>query len=718
MTISADLPIKEPSQDAFSIDQFAKALGSSIAQMPSPEGTVIALNGNWGSGKTSTVNLVLHHLTNGEFAEVKPEIVQFNPWWFRGEEALTIAFFRELGNALKAKLTDRAKKLLPKIGARLLRAGSSAAPVIDIAGAGGAATAASGTLDWLADLITDDESVEKLHAEISKALRNQDQRFLIVIDDIDRLSPNEALAVFRLVKSVGRLPNIIYLLSFDRELAEKAIADSFPSEGPHYLEKIIQLSFDLPKPDEDDLRQYLLERVYNIIGFPKEDEAVEFMNLFHEAVAPYIRSPRDAIKLVNNLSVTYPAVKGDVFAGDFLALEAMRIFEHDLYLKLRQNGSLLTANLSSLESRHTSNLSEQWNSIFIGSHPEADRIRRVIMRLFPVGEAVWRNTWHTSSEPIWRRRRRVSSSEHFETYFRFSLSKKAVPQKTIDAFIENQGDARWISTELSKLAVERSNGTSDLARLLETLTSFASDIKIENAANFLRAIFSVADDIYLEGDEAKGMSFGDNRLRIHWLLRSILMERTSLEERSAVLLSAARSAQTYWLIDLARSAWADWNPRAGKDIELDKALLTYWDTFKLRKLALLRLRMEASAGTLIEFGKLSFLLWNWHDFSQNGATEVRNWTDKVIEDEEAALKLAFGFTYHTWSHGMGFSDMGDLVAKRTTSTSLKQAESIIDVGKLLSKLELLTANKPLAEKGVRAKFLLDAYERERTRDEF
>ena len=67
---------------------------------------------------------------------------------------------------------------------------------------------------------------------------------------------------------------------------------------------------------------------------------------------------------------------------------------------------------------------------------------------------------------------------------------------------------------------------------------------------------------------------------------------------------------------------------------------------------------------------------------------------------------------------MGFSDMGDLVAKRTTSTSLKQAESIIDVGKLLSKLELLTANKPLAEKGVRAKFLLDAYERERTRDEF
>ena len=66
---------------------------------------------------------------------------------------------------------------------------------------------------------------------------------VVIIDDIDRLTPDEALLVFRLVKSVGRLPNVMYLIAFDRELAEKAVKERYPSEGPHFLEKIIQAYF-------------------------------------------------------------------------------------------------------------------------------------------------------------------------------------------------------------------------------------------------------------------------------------------------------------------------------------------------------------------------------------------------------------------------------------------------------------------------------------------
>jgi hypothetical protein len=63
---------------------------------------------------------------------------------------------------------------------------------------------------------------------------------LVVIDDIDRLSLDEALLIFRLVKSVGRLPKVMHLLVYDRQLAEKIANERFPSEGPHYLEKITQ----------------------------------------------------------------------------------------------------------------------------------------------------------------------------------------------------------------------------------------------------------------------------------------------------------------------------------------------------------------------------------------------------------------------------------------------------------------------------------------------
>src|SRR3954468_20917674 len=82
-----DRPITEPAEDRFGIDPFALALAKSIRRMKAPEGTVIALNGPWGSEKSRAVNLVLHHLKDA-LDKDELAIVNFACWWFRGEEAL------------------------------------------------------------------------------------------------------------------------------------------------------------------------------------------------------------------------------------------------------------------------------------------------------------------------------------------------------------------------------------------------------------------------------------------------------------------------------------------------------------------------------------------------------------------------------------------------------------------------------------------------------
>jgi len=137
-------------------------------------------------------------------------------------------------------------------------------------------------------------------------LEKQNKRFLVVIDDIDRLSPDEALLIFRLVKSVGFLPNIIYLLVYDRQLAEKIVSGRFPSEGPHYLEKIIQASFELPEPQTYDLQKHLLDQIKAICGEIPQNTKDRFLNIFYDGVAPEMRTPRDIIKFSNSLSVTWP----------------------------------------------------------------------------------------------------------------------------------------------------------------------------------------------------------------------------------------------------------------------------------------------------------------------------------------------------------------------------------------------------------------------------
>jgi predicted KAP-like P-loop ATPase len=393
-----DKPISEPAEDRFGIDPFAKTLATSIRALKAPEGTVIALNGPWGSGKSSAVNLILHHLKDGVAAN-EIVVINFACWWFRGEEALALAFFRELYAGLGPSLGERFKQALPKLGARLLRAGAVVGAGVDLAGAtAGVGTLAAGTMKWLSDQIHSDDTVEKLHAELTKVLAEQGKRFLIVIDDIDRLAPDEALLMFRLVKSIGRLPNVIYLLVFDRHLAEAIVSERYPSEGPHYLEKIIQAGFDIPEPRQADLNEELLQQIGTICGAPAAADTVQFMNVFYDVIAPEMRTPRDLIRLTNALAVTWPAVGSDVDRADFVAMETFRLLRPEIYRALRANKERLCGTGESTGREARDRAGEMDKALFGASAPkDRDRMRRALKRLFPRLESVWGNMHYGES---------------------------------------------------------------------------------------------------------------------------------------------------------------------------------------------------------------------------------------------------------------------------------------------------------------------------------
>lgn len=683
-----DKPITGPEGDLYRLDPFAQALAASIRKMAAPEGTVLALNGPWGSGKSSTVNLIKHHLKP---AEDSGEIIilNFRPWWFKGDDALALAFFRELYAGMSPSLGEKFKKALPQLGARILQSGSIVEAGLGLAGIPILGKLASSSMKAAADYIgSGGDTVEKLHAQLSRALKDQSKRFVIIIDDIDRLTPEEALMIFRLVKSVGHLPNVIYLLVFDRPLAEKIANDRFPSEGPQYLEKIIQASFDLPLAQPSDLQRRVQEIITQICGQPVEDEIVRFMNVFYDVVAPEIRSPRDIVRLGNALPVTWAAVGRNVDLSDFVGLETIRVLRPEIYRRLRANRDhlLLGSVMTSGERISPEQLDKQ---LFGDPQPvDSPRLRRALMRIFPPLERHWSNVHHgESSRDAWDKDRRACSAPHIDTYFRFTLGDDAMSANEIDTLVEKAGDEAFIEhAMLSATQSVRKDGTTKASMMLDQLNTHADDVKDADVEPLLRALFRIADQTDVEADRARGFATGSNPLRLHWLLRRLTKERFDDEGRSLVLKAAAAEASLGWLVDFSESAYRDHHPRPGKGQAIDRAqLLTVSDMEEVRRWALAKLRAAAGSGELLKDKRLPYILFRWREMGDAPNDErgaVTAWVNGQLDSDESVVALARAFTGDSW-----VQESDDLVAKRRVIAMIDGIEEIMDKPRFRRRVE-------------------------------
>ena len=226
--------------------------------------------------------------------------------------------------------------------------------------------------------------------ELAADLQGQDKRLLVIIDDVDRLPTNEVRQIFRLVKSVADLPNVIYLLIFDREVAERAFEDPGNDLGPKWYEKIVQAAFDLPPVQRMDIQQLFVEGLNKLAGSMEEPNLTRWGNVYHDCVAPWLRTPRDAGRLLNALVVSWPAVARDVDFADFIALETLRLFEPALHAFIRHNPHRLTGLANGMAYDESAKGSSAGISETVKPVGH-ERAKAALERLFPKLESVWGN---------------------------------------------------------------------------------------------------------------------------------------------------------------------------------------------------------------------------------------------------------------------------------------------------------------------------------------
>lgn len=689
-----DSPIERREDDRYGVHPFSEALAVSLLSIPRPIGTAIALTGPWGSGKSSAINLIRAELL--ERKEDTLAVFDFKCWWYRGEEAIALAFLQELNSALRSTFGDKVKGLVPQMGRQILQAGPILGSAVALATSTGWGALVAGSAAFAKRFFPDKQPLEKAFRTLSKTLASQDKRILIIIDDIDRLSPDEALSIFRLVKSIGRLPNVMYLLVFDRVLAEAAVQERFPSEGAHFLEKIIQASFELPPPSPSDLQNALLTAFEQQCGSPSEEYIVRFMNLFYDVVAPYLLTPRHVARLVNAISVTWPAVANNVSRADYLALETLRLYEPSVYSAIRQNRETVTN-----AQRGGSKDKERFDPFLIAVPEErCDMLRIALQRLFPAFEEIR----YSGSNEGWDLERRICLSKHFDTYFKLSLSDETLSSDEINELLERAADTSFIQERLLRATAQvRRDGRSMVPVVLSELTSRGRRIAKEDVTPFVSAVFEVADPINRKQDEERGFAIGTTFLRIHWLIRQVVDERFTLEEKSNVYLDATERASLGWLVDFVSSAFDDHHPREGREVDLSTALTTVEALDVLVPRALAALRVAADEGALLRRDDLFHCLYRWREFAADGGAEVRAWLASRMQQDEVIVIIARALTSVSWTTALGgFGMLGDRVSRSEVRVDIGSDFSFFDPGQLRKSVVRIISEGSLPEEDLAA----------------
>lgn len=312
MELISDNPIKDSSNDLLDRASSAEAFAKHIFSFDYKEGLVVGLCGEWGNGKTSYINLMRPELEKNSF------VLDFNPWMFSDAHNLVALFFTEISAQLRDYEDDNELiNSLSSFGELL----SNLKPIPFV---GNYFSVLGGCLGFFSKKKKEKNSLKNQRDKLIKVLKEISKPITVILDDIDRLSSDELQSILKLVRVTGNFPNIVYVLSFDKNRVIKTLNDN-NIDGRDYLEKIIQIPFDIPQVPKKLLQENLFSSLDKILGDVYLDK-VRWSNAYWNIIKPTIKNIRDIRRYTSSLSNIFKQLGAEIDVVDLLTIEAIRIF--------------------------------------------------------------------------------------------------------------------------------------------------------------------------------------------------------------------------------------------------------------------------------------------------------------------------------------------------------------------------------------------------------
>lgn len=308
-----DLPIFDDSYDLFEVKPYIEALSDFIRESATP--ITIALQGGWGTGKTSFINLInkqlnpIKRLGEPDIAKTydkSPIItVNFNTWQytqFNLEQNLGISFLSYIINKLTEELPEENKFVAE--AAKAIKGIARFGLNVILAQGGMQQTNSD---DTKKDSVLDPaQAIEMLRNSLEDVVKklmekygtpDKPARLVIFIDDLDRLKPSIAVSLLEVIKLFLDIEGCIFVLAVDNRVIEEGITEAKQTsmvKTKSFLDKMIQVPFKIPV-EIYNYRKFLNDN----LGILSENEELsnELQSLIQFSVGS---NPRAMKRLINN----------------------------------------------------------------------------------------------------------------------------------------------------------------------------------------------------------------------------------------------------------------------------------------------------------------------------------------------------------------------------------------------------------------------------------
>lgn len=496
-----DRPIQKIEEDLLGRAAFAEQLAQAILQWKSDDSLTLALYGPWGSGKTSLKNLVVKNVKDAseEKEDSELEVIEFNAWQFSNQQQLFFSFLQELEKGLLRTVTSESDKeqirkdfssyalLIGCITPFVLMAtcGSTEPALTNGIAANLAVNLIKGFLDSGKSIMehlskkteSADLSIDTLKAKISKTLKKSDKTLLVVIDDIDRLHSPEIKLIMQLVKVNCDFPHVVYLLCFQRDIIENALNDDAHT-GKDFLEKIIQIGFNLPQIDVENLYDFYGDKIKELAihhQLSKDLNSIRWSKNI-QILRENFSNLRQVKRFLNSFEFYLGLLKrGDnleVDLLDLIAIETMRNLFPKIHEKLFDIKHFLFSPALSQYYRHSDlekgeELKDELISLLKLENEE--KCIEILVILFPFLAWIFQKPDHEKIDnELWLKDNRICHEITFDRYFLLSIPRLDISQQEFDDLIDSINSSEDISelldffqktdrlsTVLNRLDVER-----------------------------------------------------------------------------------------------------------------------------------------------------------------------------------------------------------------------------------------------------------------------